>query len=108
MNQNIPFQSDSHNISLAIDAVKKAGKQLIEFHSLDYKIETKLDKEPVTEADLASDKIIHELLSLSEFPVLSEESFDDHKSFVKENKTDSLNFTAERMVEKYGIFISDN
>ena len=85
MNQNIPFQSDSHNLSLAIDAVKKAGKQLIEFHSLDYKIETKLDKEPVTEADLASDKIIHELLSLSEFPVLSEESFDDHKSFVKEN-----------------------
>lgn len=106
MNQNIPFQSDSHNISLAIDAVKKAGKQLIEFHSLDYKIETKLDKEPVTEADLASDKIIHELLSLSEFPVLSEESFDDHKSFVKENKiwiVDPLDGTAD-FINKTGEF----
>ena len=64
----------SHNLKLAIDASLLAGKKIIEIYdSNDFILEYKVDESPLTLADIASNKIIKNILGSSNIPVLSEE-----------------------------------
>jgi len=72
-----PYPDVSNDLKIAIDAALKAGKKVLEIYSQDFTSHYKDDKEPLTEADLASDKIIHDVISLSSYPILSEESVDN-------------------------------
>jgi 3'(2'), 5'-bisphosphate nucleotidase len=61
--------------SLLIETVKKAGKVIIEkYDNKDLNIKLKGDKSPVTDADIASNKVITKALSNTGIPILSEES----------------------------------
>ena len=64
----------SQNLKLAIDASLLAGKKIIEiYNSDDFNLEYKLDKSPLTLADIASNEIIENILKTSNIPILSEE-----------------------------------
>lgn len=92
-------------ISLAIEASLLAGKEIMRIYDTQFSHDLKEDKEPVTEADLASDKIIQRELSKSEFPVLSEESA-DHSDRLNQDKVwiiDPLDGTSD-FVNKTGQF----
>ena len=57
-----------------LNVVSKAGEKILKIYNLKYEIYDKEDKTPVTEADLASNKIILEGLEKYNWPILSEES----------------------------------
>ena len=61
-------------IEIALLAGFKASKKVLEIYKKDFEINYKSDKSPVTEADLASSKIIEEELEVIGFPVISEEN----------------------------------
>ncbi|MDR0831807.1 MAG: 3'(2'),5'-bisphosphate nucleotidase CysQ [Bacillales bacterium] len=67
-----------NNLELALKAVKEASTAIMDIY-LNKKIETtiKEDNSPVTQADLLADKIIAQNLSLSNYPILSEETVDN-------------------------------
>jgi len=68
------FASMKSNYTLAIQAAVEAGKAILEIYGTsDFNIETKADDTPLTAADKKAHEVITELLSKSEFPVLSEE-----------------------------------
>lgn len=67
-----------------ISACQKASVEIMKIYSRDFKIFTKSDQSPVTEADLASDKIIRKELSVfPEIGWLCEEDFDDKERLSK-------------------------
>ncbi len=77
---NLPFNVIYPEIYLAIVSTLKAGEKVLEIYNTDFDISFKEGKEPLTEADLASDKIIKEIIDLSGHPVLSEESIEDFEA----------------------------
>ena len=71
---NIPIVNiDSSQV---VDIAKKAGDAIMEVYKRDFEVYEKSDKSPLTEADLASHKVIVESLKglTPDLPVLSEES----------------------------------
>jgi 3'(2'), 5'-bisphosphate nucleotidase len=60
-------------LELAIQATLRASEAVLGFYNKPYKIETKADNSPVTEADKASSKIICEMLNTTGIYVISEE-----------------------------------
>jgi len=71
---NIPILDiDSPQV---VDVAKKAGDAIMEVYKRDFEIYEKSDKSPLTEADLASHKVIVESLKelTPDLPILSEES----------------------------------
>ena len=58
----------------AIKAAVLSGEKIIETKQKGFDIETKKDNSPVTIADLASNKVIMDILSSTSFPILSEEN----------------------------------
>ena len=56
-----------------------AGQEILKHYNNDLQIAYKKDNSPLTEADLASDRIIKEGLKKYGFPILSEEATDDFK-----------------------------
>jgi len=62
-------------LDLAIEASEKAGKKILDIYKKGFSVYEKDDKSPVTDADLAADKIIKEILESTGIPVLSEESY---------------------------------
>tara|TARA_B110001450_G_scaffold20551_1_gene18717 strand:- start:14490 stop:15293 length:804 start_codon:yes stop_codon:yes gene_type:complete len=108
----------SQNLKLAIEASLLAGKKIIEiYNSNDFNLEYKLDDSPLTLADSASNKIIENILGVSNIPILSEEGnvldyeqrkdlknlwivdpLDGTKEFVKKNHEFTVNIA---LVEKY-------
>ena len=56
-----------------VDIAKKAGDIAMQFYDRDYVITDKNDKSPVTEADLAVHHYLIDVLSVYNFPILSEE-----------------------------------
>ena len=68
------FSSDTE---LAIKAVLEASKVVMEIYAKDFSVQAKVDKEPVTEADIASDKVIQKIINSAGYPILSEEVTDD-------------------------------
>ncbi len=61
-------------LDLARKAALAAGEQIMAFYRTGFSVERKADESPVTEADKEADRIIREILSVTELPVISEES----------------------------------
>ncbi len=59
-----------------VKIAREAGDKILEIYNRDFEVDTKSDESPVTEADVAAEKIILEGLSkiTPEIPVLAEES----------------------------------
>jgi sulfate adenylyltransferase len=76
LQMKLPNSSFSPEMSTAINAAFKAGEQVMQIYNTQFSYTLKDGKEPVTEADIASDKIIHMLLSSTGIPILSEETQD--------------------------------
>jgi 3'(2'), 5'-bisphosphate nucleotidase len=67
--------SHAQYLPLAVLAAYDAGQAVLEIYNRDFKVTEKEDRSPLTEADLASHRVICEALrSGSPFPILSEES----------------------------------
>jgi 3'(2'), 5'-bisphosphate nucleotidase len=92
---------------IAIEASIKASETLMLFYSEDFTTEIKNDGSPVTEADLASSKVIIEILTSTEIPILGEESFKEEYSKRKDWNlnwcVDPLDGTKE-FIKKNGEF----
>lgn len=63
-------------LPLVLDAIKDAGKQIMEIYHSTITVETKKDNSPVTQADLLSNKILTQYLKTTNISILSEESED--------------------------------
>ena len=64
-------------LEYALDAARSAGEEVMKIYHESYDIYTKKDESPVTKADLLANSIINDILSKTNFPILSEESEDD-------------------------------
>lgn len=64
--------------------VKKAGEKVLEIYQRKFKVYEKGDKSPVTEANMASERIILSGLKKYGYGILSEESKDDSSRLKKE------------------------
>ncbi len=105
MSINLPFTA-LEETKLAIDAITKASKTIMEIYKTDFTTLTKNDKEPITEADIQSNQIIINSLSKSKHPILSEESPDDLQKRLGNKKVwiiDPLDGTTD-FVNKTGEF----
>ncbi|MEP4192448.1 MAG: 3'(2'),5'-bisphosphate nucleotidase CysQ, partial [Sneathiella sp.] len=72
-----PMLSDRENLCQIITALAlKAGDEILTIYNRDFDVATKDDESPVTEADVAAEKIILEGLvsATPDIPVLAEES----------------------------------
>ena len=84
MENKIPFINPLPETNLAINAVVDAGKAVMKIYDQEFETKIKADNEPLTQADTESDKIIHEIISVSDHPILSEETKDDKKRLERE------------------------
>lgn len=71
-------------LKAAIKAARLAGKAIMKFYNKKHKINYKSPDDPVTEADIESQKIIFSLLKGFKHGMLSEESLNMKKRFKKE------------------------
>ena len=74
---NIPISNKIPELDLAIKAAQEAGNKILKIYEKGFKTFTKSDNSPVTNADLQSNKIIKEILSVTKHSILSEEDVDD-------------------------------
>ncbi len=74
---NIPISNKIPELDIAIKAAQEAGNTILKIYEKDFKTFTKTDNSPVTDADLQSNKIIKEILSVTKHSILSEEDVDD-------------------------------
>ena len=92
----------------ALIASSEASKVIIEFYEKGFSSELKSDGSPVTEADLASSKVIHRYLKETQIPILGEESahpdFAIRKNWTKNWCVDPLDGTKE-FIKKNGEFV---
>ncbi len=105
MSINLPFTA-LEETKLAIDAITKASKTIMEIYKTDFTTLTKNDNEPITEADIQSNQIIISSLSKSKHPILSEESPNDLQKRLGNKKVwiiDPLDGTTD-FVNKTGEF----
>ena len=88
----------------AIQAARKAGEEVLKIYNTDFKIEYK-GKEPLTQADLISQKIIFSYLEKYDYGIISEENKDDEQRLGKDKVwiIDSLDGTSD-FVNKIGDF----
>lgn len=88
-----------------IKIIKKAGQAALLYYNKKLKIASKENNSPVTEADLASNKIICEELRKYEYGILSEEEKDDSSRLNKDRVwiIDPLDGTKD-FIEKTGEF----
>jgi 3'(2'), 5'-bisphosphate nucleotidase len=120
------LQQEKNYLSLAIQAAMKASTAVLEFYNSTYKIETKIDNSPVTEADKASSKIICEMLAPTGIYVISEEEYclpykvrkefeciwsidpiDGTKEFIKKNGEFTINVALIKNQQPYiGVILS--
>ena len=94
------------NLILAINAAVSAGDAIMEIYDKDFSIDFKNDNSPLTEADRAGDKVIHDFLA-NTFPIISEESkalpFEVRKNWFKCWLVDPLDGTKE-FIKRNGEF----
>ena len=80
-----PIDDNLPELALALDAAMQAGDAIMKVYATEFETKTKGDDSPITEADLASNKIIKEVLKKSGHYILSEEDKDD-KARLNEQK----------------------
>lgn len=92
-------------LELAIAAATQAGQAVMDIYQTDFTSQTKDDDSPITEADLASNKIIKKILESSGHHILSEEDADDETRLDKTTLwiIDPLDGTSD-FIEKTGEF----
>jgi len=110
-------------LEIAIIAALEAGEEILKIYKKDFNIEFKDDKSPLTEADLASNKIIISHLKKTDIPIISEENkqlpyivrqkwkqcwivdpIDGTKEFIKKNGEFTVNIAlVENGVTKSGV-----
>ena len=102
---NIPISEKIPELDIAIKAAQEAGNAILEIYQKDYNTFTKTDDSPVTDADLKSNKIINEILSKTEYSILSEEDIDDQSRLLKDMIwiVDPLDGTSD-FIDKTGEF----
>lgn len=95
----------SRELEDVLKLLKRAGEEILKIYQKSYPIYEKKDKSPVTEADLASEKLILQGLEKYHWPVLSEETEDDFSRLRAERVwiVDSLDGTAD-FLQKTGEF----
>ncbi len=106
MNEKLPFSDSFIETELAISAIRKASKTVMEIYNSKFTTSFKDGNEPITEADLKSNQIISNSLSESNHPILSEESKDDLEKRLEAKKVwivDPLDGTTD-FVNKTGEF----
>ena len=72
----MPFSPSSESV-LAVEAILKAGEAVAAIYREKYSAMEKPGKEPLTDADIVSNRVILDVLSKSRIPILSEESLDN-------------------------------
>lgn len=65
--------------SLAYDAIKQAGEEIMKIYKGDIELEHKQDNSPVTKADKTANTVITKYLTKTQIPILSEETDDDNE-----------------------------
>ena len=94
----------SQDIFLALSAAGLAGEAIMKIYKGEFSSSLKKDKQPVTEADFESDKIIHQVLAESNHPIVSEETYNSEVKIGKgktwivdplDGTTDFINKTGE-------------
>lgn len=94
MNQGLRELAD-----IAIEAAINASREIITIYHRSFHQEIKEDGSPVTEADLASSKIIQSILDISSIPIIGEElensSYDERSNWVQTWIVDPLDGTKE-------------
>ncbi len=90
---------------------KQTGIEILKYHRTDYKIFTKKDQSPVTEADKKANEIISGslLAKYPQIPILSEESKDKHEIRLKNNYCfviDPLDGTKEFIEGRVGFSVN--
>ena len=105
MKNKIPFSNPLPETNLAINSVINAGKTVMKIYNQPFETKIKSDNSPITEADIASNKIIQKIISTSDYPILSEETKDNKKRLEKETVwiIDPLDGTSD-FVNKTGEF----
>lgn len=95
---------------IAIRAALDAGKSIMDIYTdpeVDFEIETKADNSPLTLADKASNRLIVSALSVTPFPILSEEEkevpFEERKQWTTLWIVDPLDGTKE-FIKRNGEF----
>tara|TARA_B100000953_G_C17980564_1_gene408962 strand:+ start:378 stop:1205 length:828 start_codon:yes stop_codon:yes gene_type:complete len=73
----LPFENCFPETEIAINASIKAGYDVVRLYHTGYTQKKKADNSPLTDADVASDKIIRNIISKTNIPILSEEKNDD-------------------------------
>ncbi|MFB5645299.1 MAG: 3'(2'),5'-bisphosphate nucleotidase CysQ [Nitrosopumilaceae archaeon] len=100
----LPFETNLSELQIAVNAAIEAGSEILEIYSKDFSSDVKKDDSPITEADLKSNKIIKNILSKTNFDILSEEDKDDERRLEKDKiwiidpldgTTDFVNRTGE-------------
>ena len=81
MNKNFPIKYIMPETRLTIKAVIEAGKAVMKLYDYPISSTLKNDNEPVTEADIKSNEIIQKIISVFDYPILSEESRDAASRF---------------------------
>ena len=81
MNKNFPIKYIMPETRLTIKAAIEAGKAVMELYDYPISSTLKNDNEPVTEADIKSNEIIQKIISVFDYPILSEESRDAASRF---------------------------
>ena len=89
---------------LIIPCLEHCGQKIMEiYNNFDNDIEFKDDNSPLTEADIVSNKIIHDCLKSSNYPIISEESQKIYTDSSKYWLVDPLDGTKE-FINKNGEF----
>jgi len=103
--KDIPIDDKIPELEIAIKAAREAGNAILEIYQGDFKVSKKNDDSPITNADLKSNKIIKEILSQTEYAILSEEDEDDQSRLSKDTIwiVDPLDGTSD-FIDKTGEF----
>ena len=70
MHQELPFRKKILETQLAIKAVIEAGKAVMKIYESNFSSMLKDDNEPLTEADIKSNEIIQQIISVAGHPIL--------------------------------------
>ncbi len=106
MNEKLPFIDTFIETELAINAIRKASKTVMEIYNSNFSTSLKNGNESITEADIKSNQLISNTLSESNHPILSEESKDNLEKRLDAKKVwivDPLDGTTD-FVNKTGEF----
>jgi 3'(2'), 5'-bisphosphate nucleotidase len=103
--KNIPIANRLPELDVAIRAASEAGKAIIDIYGSNYETSTKRDNSPITEADLKSNEVIKNILSVTKYKILSEEDKDDQNRLSQEKVwiVDPLDGTSD-FIDKTGEF----